>query len=253
VISTARDPYTLNSLVAAYPDSCFALPLDVRDPAAIHSTVATAHSLWGRLDVIVNNAGYGLLGSLEDVSEAQIENLFAINFLGPIRVVRAALPFLRAQRSGFVVNMGAIAGLSNEPGFSIYGGAKFALHGATESLRTELAPLGIQVTVVVPGPFRTDFIARSLDRSPVSPDYEGTVGKFGRILNSINGKQIGDPARAAEAIVAQVESGTLPPLFPLGKYAVEKMKKKSEFLAKEALQWETTAIGTDFPPAPRTA
>ena len=191
LIATARKPEQLTDLVRRYPERVKAIALDVTQPDRIPSAIAQGVDAFGRIDVLVNNAGYGLIGALEEVSPAQIRRNFDTNLFGAIDVIRAILPIMRQQGSGHIINMSAIAGFTNELGFSIYGGAKFALEGVSEALRGEVAPFGIHVTIVEPGPFRTDFIGRSLDRveNPM-PEYEPTVGKFLNFLNNIEAPAI---------------------------------------------------------------
>ena len=211
VIATARRPETLHDLAAQHPDTLHAFTLDVTEAAQVQEVVGQAAQAFGRLDVVVNNAGYGLLGGLEEYSEAQIRHNIGTNLLGPLHVMRAALPILRAQGSGHIVNVSAIAAFNNHPGFSVYGGAKAGLEAASDALRQEVAPLGITVTVVSPGPYRTDFIGRSLERAAGHiADYDRTSGKFAAYLEKINGRQPGDPDRAAAAIVQMVRDGGPP-------------------------------------------
>lgn len=247
VIATARKPAQLEDLIAQYPQTAIALRLDVTDKAEIRTAIEKAIASFGRIDVLVNNAGYGLIGALEEVSDEQIQRNFDTNLFGAINVIRAVLPMMREQQSGHIINMSAIAGFTNELGFSIYGGAKFALEGVSEALHGEVAPLGIKVTIVEPGPFRTDFIGRSLDRAEEQMgDYQGTVGKFMNFLNNIEGKQPGDPQKAAEAIVQVINSNNPPLRLVLGKYAYTKFRKKLESLIAELDTWEAVAANTDF-------
>ena len=247
VIATARKPEQLEDLIAQYPETAIALRLDVTDKDEIKTTLEKAITRFGQIDVLVNNAGYGLIGALEEVSDAQIQRNFDTNLFGAIDVIRAVLPVMRSQKSGHIINMSAIAGFSNELGFSIYGGAKFALEGISEALHGEVAPLGIKVTIVEPGPFRTDFIGRSLDRAQEQMEaYQGTVGKFLNFLNNIEGKQPGDPQKAAEAIIQVVNSPNPPLRLVLGKYAYTKFRKKIESLTAELNTWEKVAANTDF-------
>lgn len=247
VIATARKPAQLEDLIAQYPQTAIALRLDVTDKAEIRTVIEKAIAAFGQIDVLVNNAGYGLIGALEEVSDEQIQRNFDTNLFGAINVIRAVLPMMREQQSGHIINMSAIAGFSNELGFSIYGGAKFALEGVSEALHGEVAPLGIKVTIVEPGPFRTDFIGRSLDRAQEQMEaYQGTVGKFVNFLNKIEGKQPGDPQKAAEAIVQVVNSNNPPLRLVLGKYAYTKFRKKLESLTAELDAWEAVAANTDF-------
>jgi NAD(P)-dependent dehydrogenase (short-subunit alcohol dehydrogenase family) len=192
-------------------------------------------------------SGYGLIGALEEVSDDQIQRNFDTNLFGAINMIRAVLPALRQQKSGHIVNMSAIAGFSNELGFSIYGGAKFALKGVSEALHGEVGPLGIKVTIVEPGPFRTDFIGRSLDRAEHNLDeYQQTVGKFLQFLDKIEGTQPGDPDKAAQVLIQVVNSDNPPLRLVLGKYAYSKFRKKIESLTAELDAWEQIAASTDF-------
>ncbi len=251
VIATARQSASLTELVARYPETCRVLPLDVTDAVQVKSVIAEAATAWGQLDVIVNNAGYGLVGAFEELGADQIARNFSVNFFGALEVIRAALPVLRAQSSGHIVNISAAAVISNYAGFSIYGASKWALEGVSESLAAELKPLGIKVTIVQPGPFRTDFISRSLERAGNHlADYDRTSGKFLRFLETIEGKQPGDPAKAAQAIIAAVESDTPPLRLVLGKYANDKTRKKFADAGKERAAWEHIGVPTDFTATP---
>lgn len=247
VIATARKPEQLEDLISKYPETAIALKLDVTNQAEIKAVVDSAIAKSGQIDVLVNNAGYGLIGALEEVSGEQIHRNFDTNLFGAINVIRGVLPIMRSQQSGHIINMSAIAGFTNELGFSIYGGAKFALEGVSEALQGEVAPLGIKVTIVEPGPFRTDFIGRSLDRAEEQMEaYQGTVGKFLNFLENIEGKQPGDPQKAAEAIIKVVNSDNPPLRLVLGKYAYTKFRKKIESLKTELDAWEAIAANTDF-------
>jgi len=245
VVATARNPAGIADLERA--GSCVVMTLDVTDAAAIARVLNDAARVFGRLDVVVNNAGYGLLGAIEECSDEQIRRNVETNFFGPLNVIRAALPIMRAQQRGHIVNISAAAAIANYAGFGMYGGAKAALELVSESLRAETHAFGINVTLVEPGPFRTGFIASGLETASAPIEaYDGTVRRFGRLLASIDGKQPGDPARAAAAIVAMVRNGEAPMRFPLGKYAVKKLRDKAAALVREADKWEALAAGTDF-------
>ena len=247
LVATARRPETLADLVAIHPDRCRALALDVAVAAQIPPIVAQAAAAFGRLDVVVNNAGYGLVGAVEEVSDEQIARSFETNFFGALRVMRAALPFLRAQRRGHFVNISAAAAIANYAGFSIYGATKCALEGVSESLAAEVRPLGLKVTIVQPGPFRTDFISRSLERaSGHVADYEASSGKFLRFLETMSGRQPGDPGKAADAIIAAVASEHPPLRLVLGKYANEKARRKLSSAARELDAGTAGGLDTDF-------
>ena len=169
------------------------------------------------------------------------------NLLGPIFVMQAALPILRAQKSGHIINLSAIAAFSNHPGFSVYGGAKAGLEAASDALRQEVAPLGISVTLVSPGPYRTDFIGRSMDRaSGHITDYDRTSGKFGSYLEKIDGRQPGDPDKAAAVLVQMVQDGKGPARLFLGKYAVDTARRKIAELQRDLTEWEAISLATDF-------
>jgi NAD(P)-dependent dehydrogenase (short-subunit alcohol dehydrogenase family) len=250
VMATARSA-ELSGLAAQFPETCRVLALDVADSEQVKDVVAQAADMFGRLDVIVNNAGYGLVGAFEELGADQIARNFSTNFFGALEVIRAALPTLRAQGAGHIVNISAAAVISNYPGFSIYGATKWALEGVSESLAAELKPLGIKVTIVQPGPFRTDFIARSLERSESQiADYDRSSGKFLRFLETMKGKQPGDPKRAAEAIIAAVESDAPPMRLVLGKYANDKVRKKLADAERERAAREQVGLAADFPPSP---
>jgi NAD(P)-dependent dehydrogenase (short-subunit alcohol dehydrogenase family) len=247
LIATARQPETLAELVAVDPSRCRALALDVADATQVAPVVAQAAAFFGRLDVVVNNAGYGMIGAVEEYDEAQIARNFETNFFGALRVIRAALPILRAQRRGHFVNMSAAAVIANYAGFSIYGATKWALEGLSESLAAEVRPLGLKVTIVQPGPFRTDFISRSLERASTAiPDYEATSGKFRRFLETMSGRQPGDPDKAADVIIAAVESENPPLRLVLGKYAIDKTRRKLVSAARELEAGSAAGLATDF-------
>lgn len=247
LIATARKPEQLQDLVSQYPDNVKAIRLDVTNLNEVQAAVKAAIEAFEQVDVLVNNAGYGLIGALEEVSEEQIRRNFETNFFGALNMIRAILPVMRQQQSGHIINMSAIAGFNNELGFSIYGSAKFALEGVSEALRGEVAPLGIKVTIVEPGPFRTDFIGRSLERVEQSIDaYNATVGQFWEFLNKISGSQPGNPDKAANALIKVVESPNPPLRLVLGKYAYSKFREKIKSLTAELDTWEEIAVNTDF-------
>lgn len=246
VVATSRNPSDIVDLERF--GSCAVMALDVTDAASIPRVVDAAARAFGTLDVVVNNAGYGLLGGIEECSDEQLRRSMETNLFGPLNLIRAALPIMRAQHRGHIVNISAAAAISNYAGFGMYGGAKAALELISESLRAETHALGIKVTLVEPGPFRTGFIASGLETVGAPIDaYDGTVRRFGRLLASMDGKQPGDPARAAAAIVAMVRNGEAPMRFPLGKYAVKKLRDKAAALTRDADKWEALAAGTDFP------
>jgi NAD(P)-dependent dehydrogenase (short-subunit alcohol dehydrogenase family) len=253
LIATARQPDALADLATAYPEQCRVLALDVTAGAAIEAVVRQAAAEFGRLDVVVNNAGVGLAGALEELSGEQIARNFETNFFGAVHVIRAALPILRAQRRGHIVNISAAAAIANYAGFSIYGAAKWALEGMSEALAAEVRPLGIKVTMVQPGPFRTGFVARSLERATERiADYDASSGRFLNLLTTMNGKQPGDPDKAVDAIFRAVNSDQPPLRIVLGKYAQDKVRRKITVAARELDASIALAPATEFDPTPAT-
>lgn len=246
VVATVRQPAVLDDLASRVPDQLRVLPLDVTDGSAVEPVVAEAIAAWGQVDVVVTNAGEGLLGAVEEVSEELVRRSLEVNFFGAWRVIRACLPHLRERRSGHFVLISAAAAIANYPGFGAYGAAKRALEGLGESLAQEVRPFGVRVTLVQPGPFRTGFARRSLATPvPPVPGYETTVGRFRQLLERMDGKQPGDPARAAQAI-RQVIGHPNPPLrLVLGKYAVAKVRKTLAEAGKELADWEAVAVAAD--------
>jgi NAD(P)-dependent dehydrogenase (short-subunit alcohol dehydrogenase family) len=225
------------------------LPLEITDPPAIRLTIAKAHALHGSLDVVVNNAGYGLLGSVEEATEEEIDHLFEVNFHGTRRVVQAVLPFLRGQRRGHIFNITSIGGLAPGIGSGFYSASKFAVEGFSQSLAREVAPLGIKVTLVEPGVFRTDFLSdRSIRTTALEiADYEPTVGVARAKFAKIAGHQIGDPLKAAAAIFRMSREPQPPLHLVLGSDAVQRVREKQAQLAADLQRWEAVSLGTDYP------
>lgn len=225
------------------------LALDVTDAQAVRKTVAAAFQLYGRIDVIVNNAGYGLLSSVEEATDEEIEHVFAVNFHGTRRVIQAALPHLRAQRSGHIVNITSMAGVAPNPGSGYYSAAKMAVEGLSQSLAREVAPLGIRVTLVEPSAFRTDFLSEhSIRRSAGNVlDYADTAGASRERLAAMAGKQPGDPVRAVGAIIQAVDSPKPPLHLVLGSDAYHRTRQMLDAFSAELEAWKAVAIGADYP------
>lgn len=248
VVATARKPEQVADLEKQYPDRARALKLDVTDAAQIDAAVAEGTAHFGKIDVLVNNAGYGVAGAIEEVSEAEFMPMFETNVFGLIRVTRAFLPQLRKQRSGHILNLSSIGGLVATPGIGYYHATKFAVEGLTEALAAELAPLGIRVTLIEPGPFRTDFLGRSgVVAAERIADYDNTAGNMRKYFAEQDGKQPGDPVRAVHAMIAVVESPNPPLRLLLGASALQRVRAKLDAWQKEIAAWETTTIGADFP------
>lgn len=247
VVATSRNPQSVSTAFPKAADRLLAVSMDLRDPARISSVVKQAIARFGRIDVLVNNAGYGVTGAVEEASDAEIANVYDTNVFGLLRVTRAVLPQMRKQRSGHIVNLSSIGGLTGMPGWGIYNSTKFAVEGLSEALAAELTPLGIGVTVVEPGPFRTDFLGGSLVKTANTlPDYAGTAGKTRSSAMERHGKQQGDPAAAAGAIVQAVTSPKPPLHLILGKFAYDRFSQKLDDFRREMDNWRELGLGTDF-------
>ena len=247
VVATARDIGELADLESEYGEKIRVVKLDVTKNEQITEAINSAVDSFGRIDVLVNNAGYGLVGALEEYSDDEMHKNFDTNFWAALNIIRKVLPVMRSQRSGHIINISAGAAIMNETGFSIYAASKAALDLASEALCWELKPLGIFVTNVVPGPFRTDFITRSLNKAKNDiDDYDQTVGKFVEFLEKIDGKQPGDPDKAAEAII-NITKLEKPPLYLyLGEYAYKSANRKIKTMKKYLDDCEEIGLHTDF-------
>jgi NADP-dependent 3-hydroxy acid dehydrogenase YdfG len=248
VIATARKLDKVADLEAKYPQTAKALALDVTDAAQVNSAVTQAFAQFGRVDVLVNNAGYGVAGAIEEVSEAEFMPMFETNVFGLLRVTRAFLPHLRKQGSGHILNLSSIGGLIASPGLGYYSSTKFAVEGISESLAAELAPLGIRVTIIEPGPFRTDFLGRSsvIAETRIA-DYDATAGNMRKYFTENVGKQKGDPLRAVQAMMQVVESPNPPLRLLLGASALQRLRGKLNNWEKEIAVWEQMTVNADFP------
>jgi NAD(P)-dependent dehydrogenase (short-subunit alcohol dehydrogenase family) len=247
-VVTARKPEQVADIVKTAPELALSLELDVTNPAQVASTIKAAEDKFGRIDVLVNNAGIGYFGSFEESELNEVEKMFAINVWGLVSATRAVLPGMRKRRSGTIVNISSIGGLTAFPTFSFYHGTKFAVEGISESLAQEVAPLGIKVLLVEPGPFRTDWAGRSANEAPRTiADYDETSGKRTQTTRGYSGKQPGDPVRAAKAIVVTVESPNPPLHLLLGKVALNAARAKVTSLTKDIDTWARVSEGADFP------
>ncbi len=247
-VITARDADAVKDLAAAHPDTALAVALDVTDHDQVTEAVRLGQERFGAIDVLVNNAGYGYRAAVEEGDDADVAALFATNFFGPVGLIKAVLPGMRARRHGAIVNISSIGARISPAGSGYYAAAKAALEGMSGSLRKELEPLGISVTVVEPGAFRTDFAGRSLRQSTtVIDDYAETAGKRRKDNDTAHGTQPGDPARAARAIIAAVEADRPPALLMLGPDALHAIRAVFDAQLAELQAWEQTSLGTDLP------
>jgi NAD(P)-dependent dehydrogenase (short-subunit alcohol dehydrogenase family) len=249
VVASARDPRVVHAALPAPSGRLLALPLDVTDQQQAADVVSAAVERFGSIDVLVNNAGYGVFGSVEEISDAQARQLFDTNVFGLLNVTRAALPVLRAQGSGHIVNVGSSAGFAASAGGGLYSATKFAVEAITEALHAELTPLGLRVTVVQPGSFRTQFLTGdSLHRAEVGlSDYADTVGPLMTAASAYDGHQPGDPVRAVVAIRRLVETPEPPVRLQLGRDSVALVEDKLTSVAAELARWRELSLSTDFP------
>jgi NAD(P)-dependent dehydrogenase (short-subunit alcohol dehydrogenase family) len=247
-IVTAREAAKVQDLVQNYPDTGLALGLDVAKPEQIEAAVEAAHRHLGRIDVLVNNAGYGYLAAIEEGDDADVRALFETNVFGLAHMTRAVLPFMRAQGSGYIVNVSSIGGLVGNAGGGYYNATKFAVEGLSEALSKEVAPLGIKVLIVEPGPFRTDWAGRSLKTPERSIEaYAETAIARRRTAQGYSGSQPGDPVRGAEAIIRTVESPDAPLRLVLGAVALGMIRTKLDAMRKEIDAFEAVTLATDYP------
>ncbi|GAB3562437.1 oxidoreductase [Spirosoma luteolum] len=247
-VITARHPDQLTDLASHYPDTALVLPLDVTKADQIQAAVANANDTFGRIDVLVNNAGYGYFSSIEEGEDAKIRAQFDTNVFGLIAMTQAVLPGMRAQRSGHIVNFSSIGGLVGFTATGFYHATKFAVEGLSESLAKEVEPLGIRVLVVEPGPFRTDWAGRSTARTETAlTDYQDTVGKRMDASLANSGKQKGDPVRGSQAIIDAVESHTPHLRLLLGDMAYKLATEKLDALRDNFTAWKDLSLSADFP------
>jgi NAD(P)-dependent dehydrogenase (short-subunit alcohol dehydrogenase family) len=245
---TARDVSRVADFGQRFGSRALSLPLDVTDKQQCEAAVALTEQTFGRLDVLVNNAGYGYLAAIEEGEEPEVRAMFETNFFGALAMIKAALPGMRTRRSGYVVNISSMAGLVANPGTGYYSASKFALEGLTEALAREMSPFGIRVSLIEPGPFRTDWAGRSMKQvaNPIAA-YADTVGQRRACIASMHGRMPGDPRRAAEAIVS-LEKLPSPPLrLLLGKPVLDMMRGKLRELEQTLAEWESVTLGADYP------
>ncbi|NVM75067.1 hypothetical protein FHW83_000847 [Duganella sp. SG902] len=246
VVATARDPQAVIAALGEHPN-LLALRLDVKLEAQAVVAAQQAVARFGRIDVLVNNAGYGLLGAVEEANAEEVRALYETNVFGLLNVSRAVLPVMRRQGSGHVINISSVGGYSSYAGWGVYGSTKFAVEGLSEAMAIELEPLGIKVTVVEPGFFRTDFLdATSLvaTRDRIA-SYAATVGAMRDFAADVNHAQPGDPVKLASALLRLADSATPPVRLQLGSDTVQRVRAKNQFVEKEMAEWLDVALSTD--------
>ncbi len=246
VVAAARDPGSLEALAAIAPERVHAVRLDVTRPEEIASALASAIQRFGQIDVLVNNAGFSIIGALEETEDAELRATLETMFFGAVALARAVVPHLRQRRSGAIVQITSMGGLTTAPGFGAYCAAKHALEGLSECLAAELAPFGVKVLIVEPGAFRTRLFGAAFRALPELAHYSSTVGAIRAWVAASDGKQAGDPAKAARAIVDAIEAGAPTLRLPLGADAVEGIRKKLAQVGADVDATEAVATATAF-------
>ncbi|MFF0437310.1 oxidoreductase [Streptomyces sp. NPDC004327] len=246
VVAVARDAAAVSRAFPERPAGLLAVRADVTEPGELAEAVKAGVAEFGRIDVVVCNAGHGLVGAVEETSDKAARELFDVNVFGVLNTLRATLPTLRAQRSGHVLNISSVGGFATAPAVGLYGASKFAVEGISEALHGELAPLGVRVTIVEPGGFRTDFLSgSSIKVEPASiDDYTVGAGPVREALAHNDGRQPGDPAKAARAVVDITEADEPPLRLQLGADAVERVEAKLDLVRRELDQWRHVALST---------
>jgi NADP-dependent 3-hydroxy acid dehydrogenase YdfG len=247
VIGTFRKQNQVEAFNAQFAGKAFAYQLDVTDSQAIKAVVDNISVTYEKIDVLVNNAGYGFAGAIEEASETEVRAVFEANFFGSLHVTQAILPFMRKQKSGHIIQISSHGGIKAFAGFGIYNASKFALEGFSEALAQEIAPLGIKLTIVEPGPFRTGFAnAAFIEAENKIEDYQNTSGAFKERMKAVDGKQEGNPVKAAKAII-QITNTENPPLrLPLGKVPLNTIQMKIDSIQKDLNDWRSVAESAVF-------
>jgi NAD(P)-dependent dehydrogenase (short-subunit alcohol dehydrogenase family) len=253
VVAAARDVSKLQALAARAPERVLPVTLDVDRAGDATSAVEAALARFGRIDVLINNAGYGIVGALEETPEHELRALMETNFFGVIRMIQAVLPTLRRQHSGAIVNMSSLGGQLSFPGFSAYSATKFALEGASEALAQEVAPFGIKVLIVEPGQFRTNLAGAGMRHMPIIDAYRDVVGGTRDFAHQMHGTQQGDPRRAAQAIDRALAAGTRPLRLQLGADAVDAVRAHAQAMLADMDAWEPISRATAFDSTPAAA
>ncbi|MFO1147559.1 MAG: oxidoreductase [Alsobacter sp.] len=242
VVATARTPARLAALEAAHTDRVLVAKLDVTVDGEAEAVVETAMARFGRIDVLINNAGYGIVGAVEETPDEEFRAQMETNFFGAVRATKAVLPHMRAAMSGAIVNISSLGGQLSFGGFSAYSASKFALEGMSEALAQEVAPFSIKVLIVEPGAFRTAFAAEALKHMPVDDAYRDIVGGTRAFAKGMNGTQDGDPAKAAAAIDHVLQADVTPLRLQLGADAVSSVRAHAEQLLADLATWENVSM-----------
>jgi NAD(P)-dependent dehydrogenase (short-subunit alcohol dehydrogenase family) len=248
VVVASRKTEDVEDIVAAYPETAIAVKLDVTVPEQIVAAVGTAIQHFGQIDVLVNNAGIGYFGAIEESEDAEVRRMFEINVFGLARVTQEVLPFMRKRRTGHILNIASIGGLRSFPGVGFYNATKYAVDGLSEALSKEVGALGIKVTIIAPSGFRTDWAGRSANDSKIKiDDYAATAEKNKGDIRKVSGLQAGDPVRAAKAMIAVTEAENPPLRLLLGAAALKGARLKLDELKNDFDTWAEVTEGADFP------
>ncbi|MGX7670553.1 SDR family NAD(P)-dependent oxidoreductase [Plantactinospora sp. DSM 117369] len=246
VVLTDRRTAGAGEVVAAYPDRARAVELDVTDPARIDSVVTEVVARYGRIDVLVNTAGRGHIGAVEETTEIELRSLMELIFFGPAALTRAVLPHMRNRGSGAIVQVSSLGGQMSVPGMSAYSAGKFALEGFSVALAEEVGPLGIKVLIPQPGPMRTNFAGAAISESAHLPAYDGTVRKLREHVDEVGGREPGDPVKIAAAILTALADEHTPLRLPLGNETLDRLNAAAKQTQDERAAWESVIRGTDF-------
>lgn len=247
VIGTFRNQAKADIFNEQYKDKAFALTLDITKSTEIEKAVKLATAKFGKIDVLVNNAGFGLAGAIEETSTIETREIFEANFFGTLQLTQAFLPLFRQQKSGHIIQISSHGGMKAFPGFGIYNASKFALEGFSEALAMEVAPLGIKLTIVEPGSFRTNFAGSSFkEANKIIEDYNGTAGAFRERMKQVDGKQEGDPIKASQAIIDITKLDKPPLRLPLGKTAIVSLTAKLDSVQKDINAYKDIAESVVF-------
>lgn len=247
VIGTVRKEEQLQQVNNVLQGKTFGYVLDVNDHAKVKEVINDVVNQFGKIDVLINNAGYGLMGAVEETSMEEARQQMETNFFGALAVTQAVLPFMRKQRSGHIIQFSSIAGLISSPGLGLYNASKHALEGMSEALSLEVAPLGIKVTLVEPGPFRTKWAGGSMKFTKANiEDYAATSGKLRSTITGYSGAQPGDPLKGARAVLQIIETENPPLRLLLGKTAIERAKSKIKLIKDDLEKWEEVGLNADY-------
>ena len=244
VVATARDPRKVSHLEALAPDRVLVHALDVTRSGEAEVAVEAAVARFGRIDVAINNAGYGIVGAVEETPEPELRAQMETNFFGAVAVTQAVLPTLRRQRSGAIVNISSLGGQLSFAGFSAYSASKFALEGLSEALAQEVAPFGIKVLIVEPGQFRTNLAGASMRHMPVMAEYQDIIGGTREFAHTMHNTQAGDPYKAARAIDTALRHKATPLRLQLGEDAVDAVRAHAQQMLADLERWAPVAIDT---------